>query len=1179
MAAGAESTGLATSGESHGLTVAPNGWVLYIGRGDCRTDAERGALLGGAPFGRIFDHANPDVGIGCGSVHVYDPAASNGTPNSGITRAGTLAVYGDGGQGGERTDEGDHKMEYGLLGVTTAPDFLETGHIYLQYFPSFDPESTPPGLPLERRVSKMSQPRISRFTMDLETKQIDLDSEVVVFQYDAQIYSCCHVGGGMGFDSAGNLYFTTGDTNSSQGSDGYSGNNPAAKCPTGPDDQPSSAHCGSAHYSYQDARRTAGNTNDYNGKMLRIAPRDLPEGSDAAPGVGSTYDVPGADAPNGPNLFDGSEGNARPEIYAMGLRNPSRLSIDPETDVPYAAWVGPDAGEPDADQGPSTYENAAQISHAGNYGWPYCMGDGQAYRDRIGSATAPDDPDATTLRGDNPPGYVPGGPGGNTPGFYDCDNLRNDSPNNTGLVEFPHETGTGMDAGTQRHTNLWWSRGNPDGRDGCPEFPREGAATNAPNYGATPTELCPYVINEGLTVMNGPVYRYDETATDNARRWPEYWDGRWFVHNSGGPSVKHALLLDPDTDQDGGRPIYADSLRGALDWDAAYMDSKFGPDGALYVQVYDGFFRAGPNAGIWRFDYVGGPATPGSAPRAFPIGDFEVAFEKGALGRRVLRVDVRRRRDLDRAGPDAPVRDGGLAHRRADRHLRRRQHGHRQRQVRRHRRARRHGAGDDRDDHAGRPERDQAGHRHAERHGRRHRRRAHRVPHQRRRVAGVQRAVQALRAGRVPDRVPVGRPGEQHGDREAAHVHHLGDPELHAGPQRRVRRRRAQRRLGRPEPRPGRARGRRRPARAGHPRGRPVRGPGDGEERAPQGRAGRPVGGHDPARRARAHQAGQQAGLVLWSDDDPNTFAKIVFINKGADGRRFEYVATRDDEADIQAGPTLAGTPREVYLRVRADGGGRYIPEYSLDGEEWELISQPIEDLGAPDDLRFGLKQSAGADADTRGAVPVLPRRLLGPHRAHLGGVGQPRRGPTASTAGTRPRRRSPSRVTTARARSPSSSTRSTAARGRPTPGRSRSARRASTRCEYFATDNAAEPNVEAPNDARRPRRRGGAEDGRRPGPVRGPGRPGAGDARPAGRRGRLRRGAHAVPRGRRAVADVLRRGGRAAVRRQPGLAERMGAGRRAAASSCSTTAPAGSGRSAGSGCSGTRPRRSATSS
>ena len=30
------------TGESHGLVTAPNGWVLYIGRGDCRTDAERG---------------------------------------------------------------------------------------------------------------------------------------------------------------------------------------------------------------------------------------------------------------------------------------------------------------------------------------------------------------------------------------------------------------------------------------------------------------------------------------------------------------------------------------------------------------------------------------------------------------------------------------------------------------------------------------------------------------------------------------------------------------------------------------------------------------------------------------------------------------------------------------------------------------------------------------------------------------------------------------------------------------------------------------------------------------------------------------------------------------------------------------------------------------------------------
>ena len=114
---------------------------------------------------------------------------------------------------------------------------------------------------------------------------------------------------------------------------------------------------------------------------------------------------------------------------------------------------------------------------------------------------------------------MPGGPAtGGTEGWYDCDNLRNDSPNNTGLVEFPHQTGTGMDAGKVRGNNLWWSRGNPSSANGCPEFPRQRTAPagrrRAPNYGATPTQGCPYVNDQGLTVMNGPLYRY-ESGADN----------------------------------------------------------------------------------------------------------------------------------------------------------------------------------------------------------------------------------------------------------------------------------------------------------------------------------------------------------------------------------------------------------------------------------------------------------------------------------------------------------------------------------------------------------------------------------------------------------------------------------------------------------------------------------------
>jgi glucose/arabinose dehydrogenase/type 1 glutamine amidotransferase len=970
VAAGDQSTGLATSGESHGLTIAPNGWVIYIGRGDCRTDQERGNLLGGVPFGRVFSHAQETVGIGCGSVHIYDPDAATGTINSGITRAGTLAVYGDGGQGGERTNQGDHKMEYGLLGVTTAPDFATTGHIYLQYFPSFDPDSKPAGLPVERRISKMSRPRISRFTIDLTTKKLDLDSEVRVFEYDAQIFSCCHVGGGMGFDSAGNLYFTTGDTNSSQGSDGYSGNNPAAKCPTGPAAEPSSAHCGSAHYSYQDARRTAGNTNDYNGKMIRIKPiASLADGSTAAPGAGSTYTIPTAADPNGANLFSGEEGGggkAKPEIYAMGLRNPSRLSIDPETDIPYTAWVGPDAGAPNAAQGPSTYENAAQIASAGNYGWPYCMGSKQAYRDRIGSATDPDDPAKTTLRDANAPGYVSGGPGGTTAGWYDCDNLRNDSPNNTGLVEFPHQTGTGKDAGTMRPTNIWWSRGNPQNRNGCPEFPREGGAGSAPNYGATPTQRCPYVLNQGLTVMNGPVYRYDGDAADTSRRWPEYWDGRWFVQNSGGASIKHALMLDPATDQNGGQPIYADSLRNSLDWDAAYMDSKFGPDGALYVQVYDGFFRAGPEAGIWRFDYLGGPATPGSAPKAFPIGGNKVSFSKGASGG----VSY----DWDFGDGSAHSTEPGPTHTYAE--------------------AKSYTAKltvtyADGSKDTGSVTFDV--------------------------IAAVDDTAPVTTASTSPadpngtKPVTVTLSATETGGTGVAKTEYRvngGQWQEYSAP------------FKRSEPgaytieyrstdRANNVEATKQlqftisviqnctPSLNDEFEGTALSDDWDVLRRDDTAlsvadgalslkvRAGDMFANQATAKNVLLKDApdgpwvvttrldvrglsdeGQQAGLILWNGESPNTFAKIVFINKG-DTRRFEYVATRNGQADIQAGPTFATNPREAYVRVRANGGGLYVPEYSLDGESWAPIAKPIENLGDPDTVRLGLKISDNADADT----------------------------------------------------------------------------------------------------------------------------------------------------------------------------------------------------------------------
>jgi PKD repeat protein/glucose/arabinose dehydrogenase/type 1 glutamine amidotransferase len=619
------------TGEAHGLTIAPNGWVIYIGRGDCRTNEARGQIAGlDGPTGRILDFANPNVGVGCGTVHIFDPEEYDGSVNSGVNLAGIIPVYGDRGGG----DEINGKIEAGLLGITVAPDFETTGHVYVQYFPTFNPAN--PHLPgaqdgADRRRTKMHEARVSRFTIDLETKTLDLDSEVIIFQYESQIYSCCHRGGGMGFDSEGNLYITVGDSNSSQSTNGYSGNHPTFRCPQrnprpGPGDPANTDDCGELNFSFRDARRTAGSTNDYNGKMLRFNPIEgIADGEQPEVGEGTTYTLPTADSPNGPNLFDGTEGGGeltRPEIYAMGLRNPSRLYVDPETDIPYTAWVGPDAGSPSVDQGPSTYESAAQIAQAGNYGWPYCMGNQQAYRDRV----APDG----DLRTTNEPGFVDGGPAGDPiPGWYDCENIVNNSPNNTGLEVLPHETGTGMDAGTARPVNIWYSRGNPGGANGCPDFPRPNGA---PDYSANPVELCPYATASGATIMNGPVYRYPDTA-DQSVAWPEYWDGRWFLFDWNNNSIKHGLLLDPETDQDGGQPIWADSLRGVINWGANYMDSKFAPDGSLYVQVYQGFFTTGNETGLYRFTYTGGPDTPGADPQWEATGNpREIQFDIGSSG-------------------------------------------------------------------------------------------------------------------------------------------------------------------------------------------------------------------------------------------------------------------------------------------------------------------------------------------------------------------------------------------------------------------------------------------------------------------------------------------------------------------------------------------------------------------
>lgn len=348
----------------------------------------------------------------------------------------------------------DHD-EDGLQGVALDPDFEENGWVYLYYAPVLD--GVPAGAAPEDGEPEDFEPyeahnNLSRFQfVDGEEPTLDLESEQVILEVEATRGMCCHVGGDIDFDPDGNLLLSTGDDTSAFGSDGYS-----------PHDERESRNPAF------DAQRSSGNTNDLRGKLIRVSVNE--DGS---------YDVPEG------NLFppESSDGElTRPEIFAMGLRNPFRFSVDQEDGSVYLADYGPDAPEADPERGPQNTVTWHHITEPVNIGWPYCIGNNSPYVDH-------DFDEGTSGEA------------------FDCDAPVNDSPRNTGLEETPPITPAA----------IWY------GYDESEEFPHLGTGGGAP--------------------MGGPAYDFDpELESDN--KWPEYYDGVPLLYEWSRQWIKQVHLDD-----------------------------------------------------------------------------------------------------------------------------------------------------------------------------------------------------------------------------------------------------------------------------------------------------------------------------------------------------------------------------------------------------------------------------------------------------------------------------------------------------------------------------------------------------------------------------------------------------------------------------------------------------------
>jgi hypothetical protein len=547
------------------------GGIEWVAGGGKKTDCS-GTVWSGYRRTVLVADANQPIGIDVskdGKVY-WSEAGLAGTAANNYNSQGSIVMHDQKGAPGNKTTvaviptRADHgNSEDGVLGFSLQPGFdlsdPNKRHVFAYYSPRPGAgDNWPTGL-TSPPAQVVGYNVISRWTLTADGKGVEPDSERQILRVPkAKIGGTTstanppvpgqggvagfpggptdsgpgHVGGaGLDFDSEGNLYLGVGDDVSPNAS-GHSQNIPL--------DYRSAERW--------DARKTSANTADLRGKVLRIKPTLAPIAADSPPAVGSTYTIPAG------NLFPVGMEKTRPEIYAMGFRQPFTLHTDAKN--PGLIGVGEYCHDLQADRaqrGPAGVCEWNLVGKAQNAGWPFCVGDNSpantAWRWNYANQTA-------------------------TGQQYDCstDTIPSD-------INYAPEGQTP----------------NPATFQGLDQIPKPEKATiwkkypTAGNAGIQSSADFGDLSLGGMQPMAGPIFRYN-AATAGSGGFPAYYDGSWLINNRGAnDGFWKEVKIRNDNQQ----------MLGVKDWlpynnagsattqqNSLVIGTQFGDDGALYMARY-----------------------------------------------------------------------------------------------------------------------------------------------------------------------------------------------------------------------------------------------------------------------------------------------------------------------------------------------------------------------------------------------------------------------------------------------------------------------------------------------------------------------------------------------------------------------------------------------------------------